>query len=151
MSSAEILGAAGGKTLWPAPVGRSRGGGWRVCGADAGRPGLLSATLTWLPAGAGPEGRHPERTVRSGLADGTRATADLDPGLPSPHGCELLMAVALGELLAPSIYAEPWRQPATGIAGLASRWLERGDVTPLGSQLIDCLKHQGILPGTTGR
>jgi hypothetical protein len=114
-------------------------------------PGVVSASLAWTPAGFGPDGPPPERTARQVLADGAPATADLRVGLPSPHGCELLLAVALGELAAGSVHAEPWRQSATEIASLASRWQARGDVTPIGGQLIDCLENQGIIPDAGSR
>jgi len=128
----------------------------RPGGTGALLPGGVSASLTWTPAGAGPEGvgregPHPEQTMRKVLADGGAATADLRGGLPSPHGCELLLAVALGELAAASVHAEPWRQSAAGIAALASRWQARGDVTPIGRQLIDCLEYQGIIPDAGSR
>ena len=128
----------------------------RPGGTGALLPGGVSASLTWTPAGAGPEGVGregplPEQTVRKVLADDGTATADLRGGLPSPHGCELLLAVALGELAAASVHAEPWRQSAAGIAALASRWRARGDVTPIGRQLIDCLEHQGIIPDAGSR
>lgn len=123
----------------------------RPGGPEAIRPGVAVATLAWIPVGAGPDDRHPERTQRKSLADGTAATADLRAGMPSPHGCELLLAVALGELASGSIHAEPWRQAAAGIAGVVSRWQVRGDVTSMGGQLIDCLKNQGMIPDTAGR
>jgi hypothetical protein len=93
-----------------------------------------------------------EQRARAVWADGNAAvpgaggsaTADLGPGLPSPHGCELLLAVALGELAAASVHAEPWRQPTAGIATLAARWQARGDVTPEGRLLIDCLEYRGV-------
>ena len=114
-------------------------------------PGSISATLTWTPTAAGPDGGYPEQKVRKVLADGTAGTTDLRVRIPSPHGCELLLAVSLGELAAASIHAEPWRQSVDGIAGLVSRWQARGDVTPMGGQLIDCLKNQGLLPDSPGR
>jgi len=114
-------------------------------------PGGVTASLAWTPAAAVPDGPYPEQTVRKVLADAATTTADLRVGLPSPHGCELLLAVALGELAAASVHAEPWRQSAAGVATLASRWQARGDVTPIGAQLIDCLENQGIIPDPAGR
>ena len=123
----------------------------RSGGAEPVRPGFLSATLVWTPPGAGPDGRYPEQKVRTELADGVGVTSDLRVGLPSPHACELLLAVALGELAGASVHAEPWRQSAAGIAGVASRWQIRGDVTSTGGQLIDCLTNQGMIPDAPGR
>ena len=113
------------------------------------RTGGVSASLTWTPAGTGPDGPLPEQTVRRVLAGA--AAADPRVGLPSPHGCELLLAVGLGELAAASVHAEPWRQSAAGIAALDSRWQARGDVTPIGGQLIDCLEHRGVIPDAADR
>jgi hypothetical protein len=109
---------------------------------------LVSAKLAWTPAETEPNGVLHEQTVRRGLADGNGATAD---GLPSRHGCELLLAVAVGELAAASVHAEPWRQSAAASARLASRWRARGDVTPMGGLLIDCLECQGVVGDTAGR
>jgi hypothetical protein len=126
--------------------------------------GLVAATVAWTPAfdrsgvagrnGTGGQDRAQdlEQRARAVWADGNAAvpgaggsaTADLGPGLPSPHGCELLLAVALGELAAASVHAEPWRQPTAGIATLAARWQARGDVTPEGRLLIDCLEYRGV-------
>jgi hypothetical protein len=114
-------------------------------------PGGVTASLAWTPAGARPDGPHPEQMVRKVLADAATTTADLRVGLPSPHGCELLLAVALGELAAASVHAEPWRQSAAAITAFVSRWQSRGDVTPIGKQLIACLANQGIIPDAAGR
>jgi hypothetical protein len=109
---------------------------------------VVSATLAWTPVDTGPDGVLSEQTVRRGLADGNGAIAE---GLPSPHGCELLLAVAVGELAAASVHAEPWRQSAADSARLASRWRARGDLTPIGGLLIDCLELQGVVPDAAGR
>jgi hypothetical protein len=132
----------------------SRSGGEVISRPGGTGPALsrgVSASLTWTPAGAAPDGVLPEQTVRRVLADAAPAAADPRVGLPLPRGCELLLAVGLGELAAASVHAEPWRQSAAGIAALASRWQARGDVTPIGGQLIDCLENQGIIPNATGR
>ena len=124
----------------------------RPGGTPPAAAGVVSATLAWTPAAAGPDGLPPEQKVRRGLADGNGAMADgLRAGLPSPHGCELLLAVALGELTAESVHAEPWRQSAAEMARLVSRWQARGDLTPMGGLLIDCLELQGIVPEAASR
>jgi hypothetical protein len=143
----EVVSRPGGEVV-------SRPGG-EVVSRPGGTGPLLSrgvsASLAWTPAGAGPDGPLPEQTVRRVLADAATGAVDPRVGLPSPHGCELLLAVALGELAAASVHAEPWRQSATGIAALASRWQARGDVTPIGEKLIECLENQGIIPNAAGR
>ena len=124
----------------------------RPGGTPPAAAGVVSATLAWTPAATGPDGLPPEQKVRRGLADGNAAMADgLRAGLPSPHGCELLLAVALGELTAESVHAEPWRQSAADMARLVSRWQARGDLTPMGGLLIDCLELQGIVPEAASR
>jgi hypothetical protein len=124
----------------------------RPGGTPPAAAGAVSATLAWTPAATGPDGLPPEQKVRRGLADGNGAMADgLRAGLPSPHGCELLLAVALGELTAESVHAEPWRQSVADMARLVSRWQARGDLTPMGGLLIDCLELQGVVPEAASR
>ena len=124
----------------------------RPGGTPPAAAGAVSATLAWTPAATGPDGLPPEQKVRRGLADGNGAMADgLRAGLPSPHGCELLLAVALGELTAESVHAEPWRQSAAEMARIVSRWQARGDLTPMGGLLIDCLELQGVVPEAASR
>ena len=96
----------------------------------------VTATLAYRPAGGGPE-----RSVTASLP--LRA---VEPGpLPSPHGCELLLAAALGELVSGSPYAEPRRPTAQSAADLAAAWRSRGDVTAFGESLIDAGERLGIL------
>jgi len=121
----------------------------RRAGGPSRQSGLVSAVLEWSPAEPAPEGVGPTRQVRAGLRDGVDPA--LAAGLPPPHGCELVLAVALGELAAASVHAEPWRRFATGVAGLVSRWRSRGDVTPTGHLLIGCLESQGIIAEIDGR
>jgi hypothetical protein len=124
----------------------------RPGGTPPAAAGMVSATLTWTPAATGPDGLPPEQKLRRGLADGNDAMADgMRAGLPSPHGCELLLAVALGELTAASVHAEPWRQSAAEMARLVSRWQARGDLTSMGGLLIDCLEFQGVVPEAASR
>jgi hypothetical protein len=115
-------------------------------------PGLVSATLAWTPSAVDAGGHVLEQRVRAALTEASVtgmeprgvARGSLRAGLPAPQGCELLLAVALGELAGASVHSEPWREPATGIASLVSRWQARGDVTPIGGLLIECLGHQGV-------
>jgi len=130
-----------------------------ICRPDGGPgqgpgkgPGLVSATLAWTPSAVDAGGHPVEQRVRATLSEasvtGTEprgvARGSLRAGLPAPQGCELLLAVALGELAGASVHSEPWREPASGIASLVSRWQARGDVTPIGGLLIECLGHQGV-------
>lgn len=115
-------------------------------------PGLVSATLAWTPSAVDAGGHVLKQRVRAALTEASVtgmeprgvARGSLRAGLPAPQGCELLLAVALGELAGASVHSEPWREPATGIASLVSRWQARGDVTPIGGLLIECLGHQGV-------
>ncbi|NCY02001.1 MAG: hypothetical protein EBX36_03590, partial [Planctomycetia bacterium] len=108
-----------------------------------GRGDLVSAMLEWEPAAADAAGGTAAGRVRRGLPEA------IPPGLPDAAGCELVLAVALGELAAASVHAEPWRRFADGAAAVVSRWRARGDVTPTGQSLIHCLESDGI-PSTAG-
>lgn len=125
--------------------------------ADAG---LVSATLGWTPADAGrpasTDGQRQARAVLTANAvaepvPGRVTTHDPAAGLPSGQKCELLLAVAVGELLGGSVHAEPWRQAASGITSLVARWRARGDVTPHGRLLIECLEYHGLAFEPVGR
>lgn len=128
-----------------------RPGGGPSQGPSQG-PGLVSATLAWTPSGVDAGGHVVEQRVRATMTEASVtgmeprgvARGNLRAGLPAPQGCELLLAVALGELAGASVHSEPWREPAAGIASLVSRWQARGDVTPIGGLLIECLGHQGV-------
>jgi len=75
-------------------------------------------------------------TVRSVAA----RTAVLDPapgGLPSAAGCELVLAVAVGEFPGRSIHAVPKRDAIEGVRGMAALWERRGDMTALGRRLVE--------------
>jgi hypothetical protein len=64
----------------------------------------------------------------------------LDPalgGLPSAAGCELVLAVAVGEFPGRSTHAVPKRAAIEGVRGIAQAWEERGDVTALGRRLVE--------------
>jgi hypothetical protein len=144
----------------PLPIDLHAGETARVVYEVVTRPGqrpgaaadFVSATLAWTSAHAGADGLYQEQRVRRGLADGVAALAHAPrTGLPRPHDCELLLAVELGQLSAASVHAEPWRQSAAGILMLVSSWQARGDLTPMGGLLVDCLEFHGIVPDTGGR
>jgi hypothetical protein len=96
----------------------------------------VTATLTCRPIGA-----DGERTVTASLP---RRGIESGP-LPSPHGCELLLAVAVGELATASPHAGPRGAVAQAAADLAAAWRARGDVTPYGKFLLDAAERVGIL------
>ncbi|MFM8735538.1 MAG: hypothetical protein ACKOC8_10130 [Pirellulales bacterium] len=87
------------------------------------------------------------RAAANDRARRTRAVLDADAGditasLPSPHGCELVLAVAVAEAAGGSVHAEP--AATTAAADLARRWRDRGDVSGFGAVLATCLeRHAG--------
>lgn len=90
------------------------------------RPGLASAVLTWT----GPRGD------RQRLDGGpNRSADDLGEGLPSPHGCELLLAASLGELASGSAHVSRRPALAATVDQLIEAWRSRGDVTAVGDAL----------------
>jgi hypothetical protein len=88
--------------------------------------GLVTATASWQASGRGPHQLE---------ARGPTAAADLGPGLPSPHGCELLLAVGLGELAAGSAHIQRPTARVTALEALVDQWRGRGDITPYGAAL----------------
>jgi hypothetical protein len=99
----------------------------------------LVATLACRPIGA-----DGERIVTAALP--LRA---VEPGpLPGPHGCELLLAAALGELASGSPHAGPRGAAIQAVADLASAWRERGDVTNAGAAVLEACSFTGILKPT---
>ena len=96
----------------------------------------LRATLTCRPVGAAGEQVF---TVALPLQAVEQAP------LPSPHGCELLLAVALGELASESPHAGPRGPAVDAVAALATAWRARGDVTAAGAAVLDACAAVGIL------
>jgi hypothetical protein len=95
----------------------------RVPGAG---PGFASAAISWTAS----SGDH--KRLESGP---NRSDVDLREGLPSPHGCELVLAASLGELLSASAHVT--RRPAlsSGVSQFIEAWRRRGDVTATGDAL----------------
>ncbi len=96
-------------------------------------PPLAKASLSWR------------------LPDGSMAsieTADMGPEedrtapLPSPHGCEILFAAALGELAGGSAHQSQPRGVALQLEKLAEQWQLRGDITLFGEALIRVLDRR---------
>jgi hypothetical protein len=98
--------------------------------ARSATPVKVAARFQWT-SGDGPH------EVRAALRGGPDATATT----PSPHGCELLLAVLLGDEATGSAHAVPRGRAAA--AELIARWRARGDVTPLGSVLADGVMAAG--------
>ena len=99
----------------------------------------VTVTLACRPIGA-----DGERTVMASLP--LRA---IESGpLPSPHGCELLLAVAVGELATASPHTGPRGAVAQAAADLAAVWRARGDVTPYGNALLEAAERGGVLKAT---
>jgi hypothetical protein len=96
------------------------------------RTGLAAATLTWRTPDGGVE--------RLEAAD--RPSGDRGAGLPSPHGCTLLLATGLAELAAGSPHLPRPRSLIAQLEDVAGRWQARGDLTPLGAALIDVLTRR---------
>ena len=96
----------------------------------------VKATLTCRPLGV-----DGERTVTASLP----LLAIESVPLPSPHGCELLLAVAVSELATASPHAGPRGAAAQAAADLAAAWRARGDVTPYGKAILDAADRIGIL------
>jgi len=75
--------------------------------------------------------------------------------LPSPRGCELLLAVALGDVASGSPHAGPRGAAIQAVADLAAAWRSRGDVSPGGALLLETCDRLGftpaVKPGTAPR
>ena len=94
--------------------------------------GLATATLSWrTPDGAAARLEAVDRTA------GDRAAS-----LPSPQGCELVLAATLGDLAGESAHATKPLATLAALASLADRWQDRGDVTPFGATLIRLIDRQ---------
>jgi hypothetical protein len=61
--------------------------------------------------------------------------------LPSAHGCELLLAVGLGDIAGESAHVGRRGMTAAALAAVANNWQARGDVTPYGAVLVGCLER----------
>jgi hypothetical protein len=96
----------------------------------------LKATLTCRPVGAADE-----QVVTAALP---LQSVEQGP-LPSAHGCELLLAVALGETASASPHAGPRGATVEAIASLATAWRARGDVTAAGTAIMDACSTVGVL------
>jgi hypothetical protein len=104
---------------------------YEVLPKELGATGLASARLTWrTPAGA---------AARVDAADGS--SSDRTAALPSPHGCELVLAATLGDLAGGSAHTPKPRATLAALHSVADRWQVRGDVTPFGETLIRVIEQ----------
>jgi hypothetical protein len=90
----------------------------------------VSAVLDW---------RGADDVART--SHGVLTAADLHhpAALPSPHGCELILAVTLAEAAGGSAHADP--RARTAAAALVRQWRQRGDMTPFGELLAAGLER----------
>ncbi len=87
---------------------------------------LVTAAISWQAAGDGRQRLE---------ARGPATADDLAAALPSPHGCELLLAVAVGELAAGSGHLERPAARVAAVESLLEAWRSRGDLTPFAAAL----------------
>lgn len=107
---------------------------YEVVPRTAGATGLATARLSWrTPAGA---------AARLDAVD--RDAGDRTASLPSPHGCELVLAATLGDLAGRSVHTTQPRTTLAALTSVAERWQDRGDVTPFGATLIQTIDRQGL-------
>lgn len=114
-------------------VGETARAVYEVVPRQPGVGGLATASLTW-------------RSLDGG--DATLESADHDSGdrgssLPSPHGCEILLATGIGEVIADSRHLQRPRTLLADLQAIAAEWRQRGDVTPFGSVLVEFLERRG--------
>ena len=118
----------------------------RVVYEVAKKPGtgvLASAVVSYCTENTTSQRPVVHATVQASLAsDG----ADFKSVLPSPHACEILLAVSLGELAGDSVHIGSKKRLIDGLVKLSQHWKKRGDVTHFGLQLMDALEQQNILP-----
>jgi hypothetical protein len=112
---------------------------YEVVPKDAAGIGLATATLTWMAADG--------TAARLEAAD--RDAGDRSGSLPSPHGCELVLAATLGELAAGSVHVVQPRAALAGLAAVAEGWRARGDLTPFGTALVQEVERRASGSRTT--
>jgi hypothetical protein len=101
---------------------------------------MVTATLRWTSArGCG------ETSAWVGLPAARGGRSEGDP-VPSPHACELLLAMGLGEWVAGSVHAEPRRHFTAAVAGLARACRDRARLHPTLARLVEGLEQEGVLP-----
>ena len=109
---------------------------YEVLPKELGATGLALARLTWRT----PDG------VAARLDAADRSSSDRTAALPSPHGCELVLAATLGDLAGGSAHTPKPRATLAALHSVTDRWQARGDVTPFGETLIRVIDRQGVGP-----
>lgn len=122
---------------------------YEVVGRPAAPSGgaVAEATLHWHPAGETGDRSLTaslDRTAIETAGAGGSAPPGQETWLPSPRGCELLLAIGLGEFAADSVHLGP-RVGGPALADLVKAWRRRGDVTTWGEVLIDTLQRLGVV------
>lgn len=101
--------------------------------------GLATAALTWRAPG-GADGR---------LEAVDRDSRDRGDSLPSPHGCELLLATGIGELVGGSPHIDRPRALVASLEAIAADWRKRGDLTAFGTLLVEFLERRAASQRTS--
>ena len=112
---------------------------YEVVPRDALGIGLATATVTWRATDGA--------LARLEAAD--RDASDRQAALPSPHGCELLLAATLGELAAGSAHVVQPRGTLAALVALVDRWRARGDLTPFGEVLAREIERRATATRST--
>ncbi|MEI6240794.1 MAG: hypothetical protein WCR51_10420 [Planctomycetia bacterium] len=90
--------------------------------------------------------REPSGAVRTLTA----SAAPVDPWVgmaPSAQGCELLLAVGIGECAGRSVHAVPQRLAIERLREVTAAWRRRGDVTVVGERLFGVLEDVATVGG----
>jgi hypothetical protein len=95
--------------------------------------GLVSAVLSWRTA-KGDDGQAKAAPIAS--------TADLGDGLPSAHGCDMLLATGVAELAAGSAHGDRPRATVASLQRLVAAWRGRGDMTAFGEAIARSLDQR---------
>ena len=93
--------------------------------------GMITANVIWQTAQDG--------TQRRSRASFDAADADLTAAVPSPHGCAVLLATALGEAASGSPHADPRTVPRA--LAVAHRGRARGDLPAVAAAAADWLER----------
>lgn len=102
---------------------------YEVVPRGSGGTGLATARLTWRGDGDG----------LSSAEAADHDSRDRGEGLPSVHGCELLLAAGIGDCVGGSVHEPQPRRRLASIGRVATDWKARGDVSSFGESLLGTL------------